>query len=180
VNLLGTTIYAGLPITITIDGTPYTSTIVTNGTHSRANFSVSGFAVGAHVVSLVDPPDCGIPDSHPVCATADKADPAWDNDAEWSTTAPQATKLLGNYPNPFNPTTNIQYSLGEATHVTLRVYNTLGQVVATLVNDVQSAGYKSVVWNGKNDSGAPVASGLYIYTLTAGNVVKSDRMLFMK
>jgi hypothetical protein len=128
----------------------------------------------------VDPAGCGVPDSHPTCATADKADPAWDNDASWSAAAPQSTKLLGNYPNPFNPTTNIQYSLGEATHVTLRVYNTLGQVVATLVNDVQSAGYKSVVWNGKNDSGAPVASGLYIYTLTAGNVVKSDRMLFMK
>ena len=182
VNLLGSTIYAGLPVTITIDGTPYTATIITNGTHSRANFSVSGFAVGSHTVSLVDPPGCGIPDSHPTCATADKADPAWDNDAEWTgvNAAPQSTKLLGNYPNPFNPTTNIQYSLGEATHVTLRVYNTLGQVVATLVNDVQDAGYKSVVWNGKNDSGAPVASGIYIYTLTAGNVVKSDRMLFMK
>jgi len=181
VNLLGSTIYAGQMVTIAIDEDQYTSVIVTNGTHSRANFSIAGvYTTGDHVVTLVDPPDCGLGDTHATCATAGKSDPTWDDEAEWSAAAPQATKLLGNYPNPFNPTTNIQYSLGEATHVTLRVYNTLGQVVATLVNDVQGAGYKSVVWNGKNDSGAPVASGLYIYTLTAGNVVKSDRMLFMK
>jgi len=183
VNLLGSTIYAGQMVTIAIDEDQYTSVIVTNGTHSRANFSISGvYTTGDHVVTLVDPPDCGLGDTHATCATAGKSDPTWDDDAEWSavSSTPQETKLLGNYPNPFNPTTNIQYSLGEATHVTLRVYNTLGQVVATLVNDVQGAGYKSVVWNGKNDSGAPVASGLYIYTLTAGNVVKSDRMLFMK
>jgi hypothetical protein len=179
VNLLGTD-YIGMTVTIMIDEDLYTALIKRSGPNSRATVKVEGvYAAGDHLVSLVDPPGCGLGTKHATCSSADESDPAWDDDAEWAD-APQATKLLGNYPNPFNPTTNIQYTLGEQTHVTLRVYNTLGQVVATLVNDVQAPGYKSIVWNGKNDSGAPVASGLYIYTLTAGNVVKSDRMLFMK
>jgi hypothetical protein len=112
-----------------------------------------------------------------------KAGPEWNDDAEWVVSeqdVPQATNLLGNYPNPFNPSTSIQYALGEETHVTLRIYNTLGQEVATLVDEVQMAGYKKAIWNGTNDFGASVASGVYIYTLEAGNIVKSERMLFMK
>ena len=56
---------------------------------------------------------------------------------------PQATELLGNHPNPFNPSPNIQYALSEDAHVTLRVYNMLGQVVATLVDEPQTAGYRA-------------------------------------
>jgi plastocyanin len=92
----------------------------------------------------------------------------------------QQTKLLGSYPNPFNPSTNIQYSLGQESHVTLRVYNSVGQEVATLVNEFQGAGNKTVTWNGKNNSGSSVASGLYIYTLETGGVVLSEKILLMK
>ena len=62
----------------------------------------------------------------------------------------------------------------------MKIYNTLGEEVATLVNEFQTAGYKSATWNGRNDAGSTVASGIYIYRLTTGNVVKSEKMMFMK
>ena len=93
---------------------------------------------------------------------------------------PTATALLGNYPNPFNPSTTIRYALSQDAYVTLKIYNVLGQLVATLVDEPQTAGYKSVVWNGRNDSGAGVASGMYIYRLVAGNFVQTKRTLLLK
>ena len=93
---------------------------------------------------------------------------------------PQETKLVGSYPNPFNPSTTIQYVLGHESHVSLKVYNSVGEEVATLVNEFQGAGTKTVTWNGKNNSGSSVASGLYIYTLEAGSTVLSEKVLLMK
>jgi flagellar hook assembly protein FlgD len=93
---------------------------------------------------------------------------------------PRATILEGNYPNPFNPTTSIQYALSEDTRVTIRIYNMLGQLVATLVDEDQTAGYKSVAWNGRNAAGSSVASGIYLYKLNAGNFVQTKRMLLLK
>ena len=184
VNLLNSTIHAGQTVTIAIDGTMFTSAIFTNGTHSRASFSETGWSVGDHIVSLVNPAGC-LSDKHATCAPGDgpaKTDPEWDDNywAEAVPEVPQTTDLLGNYPNPFNPSTSIRYALSQDTHVTLAVFNMLGQHVATLVNDFQAAGYKTVVWEGKNDSGSPVASGLYIYTMKAGSVVKSGKFMLLK
>jgi hypothetical protein len=183
VNLLNNIAHTGEPVTITIDGTPFTATIISNGTSSRANFSVDGWSVGDHTVSLVDPPGC-LADVHATCAAGDgiaKVDPYWNDDAQWNArSVPQATRLLGNYPNPFNPSTQISYQLSADSRVVLKVYNTLGQEVATLVDDFQSAGFKSATWNGRNEAGVPVTSGVYIYKLTAGNVVKSEKMMLMK
>ncbi len=87
--------------------------------------------------------------------------------------------LEQNYPDPFNPTTTIRYQLPAASHVTLKIYNTLGQEVATLVNGPQESGYNSAVWSARN-----VASGLYFYRITAtsGQNVFIDvkRMLVLK
>ncbi|MEA2096743.1 MAG: FlgD immunoglobulin-like domain containing protein [Candidatus Cloacimonadota bacterium] len=69
--------------------------------------------------------------------------------------------LMQNYPNPFNPTTNIDFSLKQDSFVSLKIYNVRGQKVRTLVTDEMQAGYHSVVWNGKNDSGKNVSSGIY-------------------
>jgi len=88
--------------------------------------------------------------------------------------------LYGNYPNPFNPSTTIRYVLAEETFVTLRVYNTMGQEVATLVNEVQTAGERSIVWDGKTGSGTQVASGIYLCTLVAGDQVRTARMIILK
>jgi len=93
---------------------------------------------------------------------------------------PAQTYLSQNYPNPFNPSTEIRYGLREDAWTTLKVYNSLGQEVITLVNELQAAGHRSVTWNGKNGARAQVATGIYIYRLTAGQFVETRKFILMK
>lgn len=80
---------------------------------------------------------------------------------------PETFALMQNYPNPFNPTTTIQYALPTASTVSLKIYNILGQEVATLVDQVQTAGYHTAMWNGRNQYGSQVATGVYFYRIEA-------------
>lgn len=93
---------------------------------------------------------------------------------------PDAFALSQNYPNPFNPVTTIRYQLREAVPVTLEIYNTLGQVVRTLVDEQQQAGYYTVSWDGTNRYGRTVSSGVYIYRLRAGSYTEVHKMMFLK
>jgi len=93
---------------------------------------------------------------------------------------PETFELKQNYPNPFNPTTTIQYTLPKNSRVLLKIHNTLGQEVRTLVNAFQAAGYKSVVWDGKNNRGELLSSGIYIYSIVAGDNAASKKLLFLK
>jgi len=93
---------------------------------------------------------------------------------------PTEIVLYQNYPNPFNPTTTIQYDLPNSNKVILKIYNTLGQEVRTLVNDIQDAGRKSVVWDGMDNVGQPVSSGVYVYRLKIGNEVKVRKMVVVR
>jgi len=93
---------------------------------------------------------------------------------------PERYSLNQNYPNPFNPATTIAYEIPAESMVELTIYNILGERVATLVNEVKPAGSYKIVWNGQNDSGSPVSSGIYFYRLTAGDYVKSMKMTLMK
>ncbi len=88
--------------------------------------------------------------------------------------------LEANYPNPFNPETHIAYRLSTSGAVELAIYNILGQRIRTLVQEVQSAGRYRVVWNGRNDNGAPVASGIYLYRLSSAQEVQVRRLLLLK
>ncbi|MEX0608607.1 MAG: M20/M25/M40 family metallo-hydrolase [Balneolaceae bacterium] len=88
-------------------------------------------------------------------------------------------QLSPNYPNPFNPSTIINYSLNKATHVELSVYNVVGQEVARLVNGSQTAGVHSVTFDANNISGE-LTSGVYIYRLKAGESVMSRKMILLK
>ncbi|MBL8008895.1 MAG: T9SS type A sorting domain-containing protein, partial [Ignavibacteria bacterium] len=88
--------------------------------------------------------------------------------------------LSQNYPNPFNPSTTIRYDIAKESKVVLKVYNMLGQEVTTLVNTTKGQGRYEIRWNGKNQFGNTVASGVYLYRLEAGNVVKTKKMLFIK
>jgi photosystem II stability/assembly factor-like uncharacterized protein len=93
---------------------------------------------------------------------------------------PKSFSLFQNYPNPFNPTTSIKYSLKEDVNVNIAVYNILGQTVKTLINEFQQAGYKELIWDGSNDNGLEVASGIYIYKIIAGDYINSKKMLLLK
>ena len=98
---------------------------------------------------------------------------------------PERTALLTNYPNPFNPETWIPYQLSESAEVTLRIYAVSGTLVRTLNLGHQPPGLyhqrsRAAYWNGKNELGESVASGVYFYTLTAGDFTATRKMLIMK
>nr|MDK2850544.1 hypothetical protein [Candidatus Cloacimonadota bacterium] len=93
---------------------------------------------------------------------------------------PAITRLNGNFPNPFNPVTNIRYSLKEAGRVKLNIYNLKGQLVKQLLDTEVSAGDHQVVWDGKDDRGNSVASGIYFYRMQAQNYQATNKMMLMK
>lgn len=174
--------HAGETITFTIEGFEYEAMIVTMPGRGKAQISVSGFGPGIYTVGMASPAGC-FEDVMVLCPDVSGPEEQWEDDADeavYGGEVPQETALHGNYPNPFNPSTTISYGLSQDTWVTLRVYNSLGQEVATIVNEFKHAGANAAVWNGKNDSGESVASGLYIYRLNAGNTVQTEKMLFMK
>jgi hypothetical protein len=88
--------------------------------------------------------------------------------------------LSPNYPNPFNPTTTISFSVAKAGSVKLSIYNTKGQLVKTLVNDVKAAGQHRIVWNGLNNNNRPVSTGMYLYKLEAPGYTKTRKMMMLK
>ena len=88
--------------------------------------------------------------------------------------------LYQNYPNPFNPTTTIRFALPTAGHVRLEVYNILGQIVETLIDDNLGVGYHTLVWDGDDAMGRPVASGIYFYRVVSGNYTQSRKMVLVK
>jgi len=88
---------------------------------------------------------------------------------------PQDFSLRQNYPNPFNPTTTIEYDVAAQSHVTLTIFNALGQKVATLVNDEVPAGEYRITWDASN-----VSSGIYFYQLKSGSTVLTKKMVLMR
>jgi Secretion system C-terminal sorting domain len=94
--------------------------------------------------------------------------------------APNKFELKSNYPNPFNPTTNITFSIPKNSHVRLDIFNSLGQLVRTLIDQNYDTGNYTTIWNARNDFGNKVNSGVYIYRLVSKNYVDSKRMVLMK
>ncbi|HTX19250.1 MAG TPA: T9SS type A sorting domain-containing protein [Bacteroidota bacterium] len=93
---------------------------------------------------------------------------------------PTEFALEQNYPNPFNPSTTIKFDLPKDAQVVLKVYDVLGREVRTLVNARVAAGYQQVVWDGRNELGGHVASGMYIYRITAGTFTSVKKMMMLK
>jgi hypothetical protein len=88
---------------------------------------------------------------------------------------PAVYELSQNYPNPFNPSTTIRYAIPQRSHVTLSVFNALGQDVATLVNESQEAGFHDVKFEGTN-----LASGVYLYRIQAGSFIQTKKLLLLR
>jgi hypothetical protein len=95
-------------------------------------------------------------------------------------TKTQALELRQNYPNPFNPSTTITFVLPEESYVKLTLYTLDGRLVRTLINETVAIGSREVMWNGKDDRGTAVSSGVYFYRLTAGEQTLARKMLYLK
>ena len=97
-----------------------------------------------------------------------------------SAAIPESFALGQNFPNPFNPTTSISFTLPTASEVSLEVYNVLGQRVKTLVDGPMNAGSHSVMWNATDQNGRTVSSGVYLYRIVAGDQTASNKMILLK
>lgn len=93
---------------------------------------------------------------------------------------PIQAALYPNYPNPFNPETTIRYSLASTTDINITVYNVRGQMVRRLVSGAMPSGNHKIVWNGRDDGGKEVGSGIYLYRLESGDYVKIRKMMLVK
>lgn len=90
------------------------------------------------------------------------------------------TKLQGNYPNPFNPSTSISFNLKSADDVNIEIYNVMGQKIDTIANGYFDSGEHNIDWNGEDGEGRPVASGVYFYKMKAGRYTSTKKMILMK
>ena len=93
---------------------------------------------------------------------------------------PVRTALLAAYPNPFNPSTKLSFELAAPAHARLKIFDTAGRLVMTLVDEQRASGRHEIVWNGQNSAGQSVASGVYLYRFEAGEVVQTKRMMLVK
>ncbi len=96
------------------------------------------------------------------------------------TTAPLSLTLFQNHPNPFNPTTTISFVLPSRTRASLSVFDVHGRLVKRLLEREMTAGFKEIVWDGRDESGVQVASGIYFYRLIAGKEVLTRKMVLLK
>jgi hypothetical protein len=93
---------------------------------------------------------------------------------------PKAYRLAQNYPNPFNPSTTIKYDMKDKGLVTVRIYDVAGRLVRTLVNETKDAGAYSAVWDGRNNIGADVASGIYFYKMDTAGFVATKKLVLLR
>jgi hypothetical protein len=109
---------------------------------------------------------------------------AHSNVIEVAVLPPSRFSLFQNYPNPFNPETRIRLDIpnvqGENVRVQLAIYNLFGQLVRTLLNENRSPGVHEINWDGRSDAGLVVPSGMYFYTVRAGEFKETKKMLFLR
>jgi hypothetical protein len=93
---------------------------------------------------------------------------------------PSAFLLHDNYPNPFNPVTNLEYDLQKEAFVSVTIYDMLGNQVTKLINQFQNSGRKSIQWDATNNKGQSVSAGVYLYRIQAGNYHETKKMVLLK
>ncbi len=169
-----------------IETTPWLTLNPTSGTTPStvdAAINVAGLIPGSYeaqvIVKQVTTIATGILDDEDTLTISLVVDQSTDVD-DLGGTLPIAFSLEQNYPNPFNPSTTIEFNLPKPSHVTLRVYNILGQEVAELVNTTLSAGNKRIDWNGTDNNGRVVESGVYFYKISADDFAMTRKMMLLK
>jgi len=88
--------------------------------------------------------------------------------------------LSNNYPNPFNPSTTIEYEIPKAGYVKIQIYNSIGQLINTIEDDYKNPGKYSIQWNGKNSAGENLSSGIYFYRMSSNGLTLVKKMLLLK
>jgi hypothetical protein len=144
----------------------------------KFRLSVSLFAPGGtHKVSITYRLNAGFPSWMPYTYNVNTGVTAIeDHNAD----IPLQFFLSENYPNPFNPTTTIEYQIPKKTTVNIKIYNLMGQEVLTLVNEEKNTGLYSVNWDGKDNYGRMVPSGVYMYQMQAGTFFDVKKMILLK
>lgn len=97
-----------------------------------------------------------------------------------SNNSPEEFNLSQNYPNPFNPNTSINYQLADDSFVKIKIFNSLGMEIVTLFSEYKTAGYYTVQWDGRDQNGIKVVSGIYLYQMKAGNFICTKKMILME
>jgi len=92
---------------------------------------------------------------------------------------PDRLVLHSNFPNPFNPITTLRYDLPQSGMVNITIHNVKGELVKTLVNSYQNAGFKSILWNATNDRNKPVSAGIYLYTIQTQEAMQTKKMILL-
>ena len=85
-----------------------------------------------------------------------------------------------NYPNPFNPVTNINFNLTEDTFLNITIYDIMGRHINQIINGNQKAGHRSIKWNSTNSKGQPVSAGVYFFRIEAEGYIKTKKMILLK
>ncbi len=93
---------------------------------------------------------------------------------------PNEISITQNYPNPFNPTTTIEYQIQKDDFVTIKIFDSIGRLVKYLVNEEKQSGEYSVIFDGKNDAGQKISSGVYFYQLQVGDFISNKKMILLK
>ena len=99
---------------------------------------------------------------------------------DYISSLPVEFTILPAFPNPFNPSTTLRYGLDKDSHVTIEIYDITGQLISTLLNEEQSLGWYTLVWNGTNQQGTQVPAGIYLNRIISNNEVKTTKLMFLK
>jgi methionine-rich copper-binding protein CopC len=164
----------------------YSATGETNGVHlsssnlNSATFSWTAPANGTGEVTLYIAGHQGAYAGANTELTLVSSEFATDAEDDESQVIPNEFRLNDNYPNPFNPTTSIEFELPRSSHVTIEIFNLLGQRVSKLTDEEYPAGSHRVIWNGMSSDGHIVSTGVYFYRIVAGDFIESKKMLLLK
>ncbi len=152
--------------------------VLTGTTHQVVRFDTAYYLPAGEYIASLFLPGGKAPEEYPKFVPP--CDIALPVQEVKTSSLPQKFELGQNMPNPFNPNTVIVFAVPRPTEIRVEVFNVLGQKVKTLANEFSKAGYKRVEWDGTDDNGSSVASGVYLYRLTAGDFSETKKMLLLK